>query len=172
MKTKRSSKLWNKFKLEKQFPIGKANWSFEQQLKEAFLHGMAAQPTRHAEKSHDNSNMVNAYEKALASIATNAWKAKSRLKDAAHVKDGGILKKIDGDLDRIFNVIEQGFGWEIKGHTGKDYDYGMALKVVTTQPMANIHRERVIETIKPTIYDKNDKNRIIQIGAVVIATPA
>lgn len=168
MKTKRRSKLWNKSELEKQFPIGKANWSFEQQLKEAFLLGMAAQPTRHAEKRHANSNMAEAHEKALAAIATNAWKAKSRLKDAASVEDGGILKRVNGDLERIWSVLIEDLGLEIKDHTGKDFDYGMALKVVTTQPTADIKKERVVETIKPTIYWKN---KIIQIGEVVVATP-
>ena len=177
MKTKNKAKPLKKPKQKDPFEIGSVEISPEKAIRECadtiFESGAASARKQIANlvQPTTDSKTVETYEKALASIATNAWKAKSRLKDATSVEDGGILKKIDGDLDRILNVIEQGLGWEIKGHTGKDYDYGMALKVVTTQPTAGIHRERVIETIKPTIYDKNDKNRIIQIGAVVVATP-
>jgi hypothetical protein len=41
------------------------------------------------------------------------------------------------------------------------------LTVITTQPTAGIAKERVIETIKPTIYWNET---IIQTGEVVIAT--
>jgi hypothetical protein len=44
----------------------------------------------------------------------------------------------------------------------------MPLTVITTQPTAGIAKERVIETIKPTIYWNET---IIQTGEVVIATP-
>jgi hypothetical protein len=57
----------------------------------------------------------------------------------------------------------------VKDHTGDVFDYGMPLKVVTTQPSPGINKERVTETIKPTIYWQN---KIIQMGEVVIATPA
>jgi len=49
------------------------------------------------------------------------------------------------------------------------FDYGLPLKVVTTQPTPGITKESVIETIKPTIYWQK---QIIQMGEVVIATPA
>jgi hypothetical protein len=114
-------------------------------------------------------SVADAHEKALASIATNTWKAKSRLKGADSVQGSSVLKRINGDIERIWNVLIEDLGLEIKDHTGKDYDYGMALKVVTTQPTAGINKERVTETIKPTIYWKN---KIIQIGEVVVATPA
>jgi hypothetical protein len=39
---------------------------------------------------------------------------------------------------------------------------------VTSQPTAGITKERVTETLKPTIYWRN---KIIQMGEVVIATP-
>jgi hypothetical protein len=167
MKTKRRSKFLDKLKLEKQFPLGKHHWPIEQQTKETFLAVMTA-GQRQREPRRAEPSVADAHEKALASIATNAWKAKSRLKDADSVEDGGVLKRVNGDLERIWNVLVEDLGLEVKDHTGKDFDYGMALKVVTTQPMAGINKERVIETIKPTIYWKN---KIIQIGEVVVATP-
>jgi len=167
MKDKRRSKFLDKLKLENQFPLGKPNWPVEQQTKETFLAVMAA-GQRQRESRRAEPSVADANEKAVASIATNAWKAKSRLKDAGSVEDNNVLKRINGDVERIWSVLVEDLGLEIKDHTGKDFDYGMALKVVTTQPTAGINKERVIETIKPTIYWKN---KIIQIGEVVVATP-
>jgi hypothetical protein len=163
MKTKRRPKFLGKLKLENQFPLGKPSWPIEQTVLSVMAAGQRQREPRQAEPS-----VADAHEKALASIATNAWKAKARLKDAGAVEDSGVLKRINGDLERIWNVLVEDLGLEVKDHTGKDFDYGMALKVVTTQPTAGITKERVIETIKPTIYCKN---KIIQIGEVVVATP-
>lgn len=167
MKAKRRPKFLNRLKLENQFPIGKPSWPGEQQTKEAFLAVMAA-GQRQREPRRVEPSAADPNERALATIATNAWKAKSRLKDVESDEGGGVLKRINGDIERIWNVLVEDLGLEIKDHTGKDFDYGMALKVVTTQPTAGINKERVIETIKPTIYWKN---KIIQIGEVVVATP-
>ena len=57
----------------------------------------------------------------------------------------------------------------IKDHTGEIFDYGLPLNVVTTQPSPGITKERVLETLKPTIYWQE---QMIQMGEVVIATPA
>jgi hypothetical protein len=79
------------------------------------------------------------------------------------------------DMKRVYRHIEamfesfQEMGLEIKDHTGEIFDYGLPLKVVTTQPTKGIAQERVIETLKPTIYWQK---QIIQMGEVVIATPA
>jgi hypothetical protein len=106
--------------------------------------------------------------KAMASIATNAWKAKSKMVDA---KSGEALEEMKRVYRHIEAILEsfQEMGLEIKDHTDDAFDYGLPLKVVTTQPTPGITKERVIETIKPTIYWQN---RIIQMGEVVIATPA
>jgi molecular chaperone GrpE (heat shock protein) len=104
----------------------------------------------------------------MASIATNAWKAKSKMVDA---KSGEALEEMKRVYRHIEAILEsfQEMGLEIKDHTDDAFDYGLPLKVVTTQPTPGITKERVIETIKPTIYWQN---RIIQMGEVVIATPA
>jgi hypothetical protein len=103
----------------------------------------------------------------LAVIATNAWKAKAKMLDntTGEVRDG--MKRVYRHIEAILESL-QGMGIEIKDHTNDAFDYGMPLRVVTTQPTAGIAKERVLETIKPTIYWKK---QIIQMGEVVIATP-
>jgi len=91
------------------------------------------------------------------------------LKDSGTVEESGVLKRLNIDLDKIWDVLVDELRMEIIDHTGNDFDYGMVLKVVTTQPMAGIKKERVIQTLKPTI---NWRNKNIQIGEVIVATPA
>ena len=167
MKTKHRPKLLDKLKLENQFPLGKPNWPVEQQTKEAFLAVMAAGQCQREPRRAEPS-VADDYEKALASIATNAWKARVRLKDSGTVEESGVLKRLNIDLDKIWDVLVDELRMEIIDHTGNDFDYGMVLKVVTTQPMAGIKKERVIQTLKPTI---NWRNKKIQIGEVIVATP-
>jgi hypothetical protein len=105
--------------------------------------------------------------KAIAVVATNAWKAKAKMADpqSGEVRDD--MKRVYRHLEAILQAF-QDMGLEVKDHTDEPFDYGLPLKVVTTQPTPRITKERVVETIKPTIYWQN---QIIQHGEVVIATP-
>ena len=105
--------------------------------------------------------------KGMADIATNAWKAKAKMLDASgEVRDE--MKRVYRHIESVLESLHE-IGLEVKDHTGDAFDYGLPLKVVTTQPTQGITRENVIETIKPTIYWQQ---QIIQMGEVVIATPA
>lgn len=105
--------------------------------------------------------------KALAVIATNIWKAKTKMVDASSGEVHDDMKRVYRHIESIFQAF-QDMGLEVKDHTDEPFDYGLPLKVVTTQPTPGITKERVVETIKPTIYWQN---QIIQHGEVVIATP-
>jgi hypothetical protein len=105
--------------------------------------------------------------RSLAKIATSTWKAKTRLERASLAMIQGDMKRLAGDIDRIWQALME-MGIEIDDHKDKAFDYGSLLKVVTTQPMPGITKEKVIETFKPTVYWQK---KIIQIGEVEIATP-
>jgi hypothetical protein len=102
----------------------------------------------------------------LADIATNAWKAKLKM-----IGSGGEVKD---EMRRVYRHVEAiltnlaTLGLEIRDHTGDAFDYGLPIRVVTTQPTAEIAKDTVIETIRPTIYWQH---QIIQMGEVVIGTP-
>jgi hypothetical protein len=106
--------------------------------------------------------------KAMADIATNVWKAKTKMLDSGsgEVREG--MKRVYRHIDGVLESFQE-IGLEVKDHTGDAFDYGLPLKVITTQPTQGITRESVIETVKPTIYWHK---QIIQMGEVVIATPA
>jgi hypothetical protein len=107
--------------------------------------------------------------KGLADIATNAWRARNKLTiDTARGDARDEIKRVLRHVDAIFQNF-QDMGLEVKDHTGSRFDYGLPLKVVATQPTEGMGTETIIETIKPTVYWNN---QIIQMGEVVIATPA
>jgi hypothetical protein len=105
--------------------------------------------------------------KGFAEAVTNAWRAKIRMLDP-------VTGDVREEMRRVYRHVEAtlevfvGLGIQLKDHTGETFDYGSALKVITTQPTPGILQESVIETIKPTVYWNQ---QLIQIGEVVIATP-
>jgi hypothetical protein len=70
-------------------------------------------------------------------------------------------------LESLTDVV-RGAGLEIQDHTGAPYHAGMALQVLAFQPTPGVQRERVGETVKPTIYHNGT---MIQMGEVIVATP-
>jgi hypothetical protein len=57
---------------------------------------------------------------------------------------------------------------KIYDHTGEEFDAGRSIKVLAYQPTPGLTRERVTDTIKPTIYVHDD---LVQIGEVIVGTP-
>ena len=100
-----------------------------------------------------------------ADVATLVWRIKHRLDATEELSKP--LQKLSRDVERTWDALTQG-GIEIKDHTGGDYEGGMALRVITSQPVSGLGRRQIIETLKPTIYYRN---RIIQMGEVVVGVP-
>ena len=75
--------------------------------------------------------------------------------------------KRDRHLETIWDNLSQE-GIEIVEHTHKPFDPGMSIKVLAYQETPGLERETIIETIKPTIYNKDDR---IQMGEVIVGTP-
>ena len=59
---------------------------------------------------------------------------------------------------------------DIRDHTNEPVpEYGsIGLSVLAYQPMPGISRERVIETVKPSVYVDG---RLLQMGQVIVGTP-
>ena len=126
---------------------------------------MLAEAKEGGEASHTvPANVV----KGMADIATNTWKAKGKMLDSASGEVRDEMKRVYRHVEGVLETLRE-MGLEVKDHTGDAFDYGLPLNVVTAQPTQGITRESVIETIKPTIYWKQ---QIIQRGEVVIATPS
>lgn len=110
--------------------------------------------------------------KATITVATNVWRLRTRLIDrhSGEVREE-VSKEDVKKMARYIEAIYEAFaeiGVEIKDRTGEAFDYGLPEKVVTAQPQEGLSRERIIETLRPTIYWKD---KLAQQGEVIIATP-
>ena len=139
---------------------GRARWARGRQLKQIFSGG---QRDEHAAEQKISTGQISI--NSLADLATACWRAKKRAGKAAEQHEE--LRRIVRDLDSAFDVL-RAVGFDVKDYTGEAFDYGLPLKVITTQPVNGLQKERVIETIKPTIFWKE---HIVQVGEVIIETP-
>jgi hypothetical protein len=104
--------------------------------------------------------------KGIVTIASNAWKAKSRLVDSSgEVRDD--MKRLYRNIEGILEALTE-MTVEIKDRCGETFDYGLPDQVVATEIQEGLTKDKIIETIKPTIYWNG---QIVQRGEVIIATP-
>jgi hypothetical protein len=102
----------------------------------------------------------------LAEVGTGLWRLRQRMVQPGTVRPLEEMRRAFRHLESTWDVITQA-GVEIQDHTGALYDSGMSLKVIAFQPTQGIGREKILETIKPTIYYKGHP---IQMGEVIVAT--
>jgi hypothetical protein len=105
--------------------------------------------------------------KAFATIATNAWRAKTKMvnPDTGEAKEE--MKRVYRHIEAIFESLSQ-IGVETIDPVGRVYDSGMALRVVSFEPTPGLSNEEIKETIKPSVVWQG---RLIQMGEVVVGTP-
>lgn len=103
--------------------------------------------------------------KLVGEIGTIVWRLQKRA--TAEVEAPEKIKRVSRDIESASDILSQG-DIEIRDHTGQIYDGGMGLRVIAYQPMPELSRAKIIETIRPTIYYKN---KIIRIGEVIVGTP-
>jgi len=108
----------------------------------------------------------------LVKIATMLWRIKGQTQD----KHSGDLredleqddfKKIKRYLDAIDDSLDN-LGIEVEDRTGQPFDYGLPLKVISTEKAPGISRDIILETLRPTVYVKGKK---AQEGEIIIGTP-
>jgi hypothetical protein len=103
----------------------------------------------------------------LAELGTCLWRLRESLARPRSGTPSEQMRWAYRHFESVWDVLMQA-GVEVQDHTGALFDSGMALKVVAFQPTAGIERERVTETIRPSIYYKRGP---IQMGEVIVATP-
>jgi hypothetical protein len=102
----------------------------------------------------------------LAEVSVGAWRLKKKMTD---VKTGEPLNEMSRayrHLESVILTLEKE-GIEIQDHDGQPFDAGLSLKVLTYQPLPNVEKEFVYDTIKPSIYLKGER---ILMGEVIVAT--
>jgi hypothetical protein len=106
------------------------------------------------------------YRQALVSIATNVWRARTKMLDAAgEVRDE--MKRVNRHIEAIYRDLVE-VGIVIRDHTGDAYDEGQPMEVVACRPTEGLHKKRVTETLLPSIFLNN---QLLQNGEIEIAIP-
>jgi len=112
---------------------------------------------------------ISENEETLLSMAvdvgTLVWRIQRKLSDISDLPAS--LQRVSRDLESTWYALAQS-GVEIKDHNNQEYHPGMALRIITSQPVASLKRQQIIETLKPTIYYRD---KILQMGEVIVGVP-
>lgn len=99
-------------------------------------------------------------------IITGLWRTRNSLVKPGLKEPAEENRMTFRHLQSVWDIlVEKGFN--IIDHIGEPVQ-GRSLNVLTFEPMKDIKEEKVIETIKPTIYYKDE---LIQIADVIVGTP-
>jgi hypothetical protein len=114
-------------------------------------------------------NLAAELIKLLADVGTGLWRLRSKMLPAGAKQPSEENRRSYKQLESILDTLKQA-GVQIRDHSGEAVPRGgiYTLKALAYEPTSGLKREQVIETIKPTIYFKD---RVIQIGEVIIGTP-
>ncbi len=167
MKAKPKTIIGRKPDLANPIDLPNAEWPGDQQMLEAVALVMTAKPQR-KEQAPAESGVPTEYLKALISIATNAWRAKTKMVDTTTGEVREEMKRVDRHIEAIYRSLAE-VGIVIRNHTGDAYDEGQPMKVVANKPTPGLDKKRVSETLLPSIF-WND--RLVQNGEIEIATPS
>ncbi|WP_242904407.1 hypothetical protein [Actinomadura terrae] len=100
--------------------------------------------------------------RSLADVATSVWRLHVR---TASLPDG--MRSTTRQVEKAWDTLVQA-GVEIKDHLNEPFDSGLSISVVAFQPTPGLERERVIETIRPSVYFGDQR---IQMAEVIVGTP-
>ena len=120
-----------------------------------------------SKKIAENAEISPTHLSVLVSIATNAWRAKTKMADALTGEIREEMKRVGRHVEAIYRNLAE-LGIMIRDHTGEAYDEGQPMKVIASKPTVGLDKKRVSETLLPSIF-WND--HLIQNGEIEIAVP-
>lgn len=149
----------------REFRIESVEWPAD--LFEA-IKALSAPPAPPAPAEED-AGARRARLRLLADVGTGLWRLRQRMVDSSTGRPAEPMRKAYRHFESVWDTLTQG-GLEIHDHTGEPVPEGgvYALKTVAFQPTPGLTREKVIDTIKPSVYYKRD---LIQMGEVIVGTP-
>jgi hypothetical protein len=153
-------------------PLGQAlRSSNKAAVFEELARSLGAAEDPHADlprQESDGKALENTLLQLVADVGTGLWRLQSKQAPAGP-NDLEAERRTQRHLQSLLDTLVQA-GVEIRDHTGELVPRGgiYTLNVLAYEPRASLATERVLETIKPTIYFKD---RVIQVGQVIIGTP-
>ncbi|TDD23649.1 hypothetical protein [Nonomuraea diastatica] len=129
-----------------------------------------ADETARAEPAQDDSSRSGSEQvphdalpgSSVADVVTSIWRLDRRVRRVP-----GVTRSATRHLEMAWDTLVQA-GVKIQDHMNDPFDPGLSIKVLSYQPTPELDRDRVVETIRPSIY-LNDQ--MIQRGEVIVGTP-
>jgi hypothetical protein len=106
-------------------------------------------------------------DKFLADVGTGLWRLRAKMINPETGRPFEETRKAYRHLESVWDAMKAE-GIEVMDHTGEAFDAGRSIKAVALQPTPGLRKEKILETIKPTIYYRS---RRIQMGEVIVGTP-
>jgi len=103
----------------------------------------------------------------LADLATGLWRLRQRFIDPATGEPLESMRRPFRDVEMLLCRLAED-AIEVQDHTGVLYDPSQSLRVAAFQPVAGIEPDRILETLKPTVYHHHQR---IQVGEVIVGIP-
>jgi hypothetical protein len=104
---------------------------------------------------------------ALGTLATQVWRARSRIIDPATGEPREEMKRVHRHVEGALEVLKQ-LGLTMNDWVNQPYDAGLPVKVLTFQPTPGLARDTILEAVRPTVIWKD---RLLQMGEVVVGIP-
>jgi|SRR5260370_12414 hypothetical protein len=102
----------------------------------------------------------------LADLATGLWRLRRRFVDSTG-EPLEVMRRPLRDVEMLLSRLRED-EIEIQDHTGSAYDPSQSLRVAAFQPVHGIESDRILETLKPTVYHHQER---IQVGEVIVGIP-
>lgn len=158
------------FKFPQEFRIPSPDYYSPEDISkslEQLLHSLLEQGTNVASPVEADSLTAKENIRFLADIITGLWRLKMKMVEPRTGEPLQEMRRAFRHLESVWDALTQA-GIEIIDHTNVLFDPGMSIKAISFQPTPGLDREKIIETIKPTIYRKDSR---IQMGEVIVGTP-
>lgn len=143
----------------REFRIEPSVWS--PQMLRALQELVSAAPTARASASAVDET---AHALLLADIATNLWRLRQKMLQPGTDLPLEEMRRAYRPFEAAWNSL-LGAGIEVLDHTGNPFHSGLLLHVLAFEPTPGIVQETVIETVRPTVYYKQ---QLVQSGEVIV----
>ena len=104
--------------------------------------------------------------RVLAELATGLWRLRTKVTEPGTDVPRPEMRAVRRQVEWMWGVLTDA-GLDVQSHDQQPTDPGQSLKVIASQPVPGLDRERVLETVRPTVYLAG---RVIQRGEVIIGT--
>ena len=146
----------------KEFRIGEPVWSYDLLPALQRLSDALSTPATSSSTLDETT-----YARILADVATGLWRLRQRMLQPGTDEPREEMRRAYLSFESAWDALMEA-GITIQDHTDSAFNAGLLLRVLAFQPTPGIVRETVIETVRPSIYYKQ---QLLQPGEVIVGTP-